>query len=126
MAGLSELTVSLTKNGYYKVAEVIKRHSRHEVLDNISGVHEGINLNRAQIANMLSADPSTDELPEEWDDIRAFGDRAIESFTFIAILFSHENLIVSFANASTGEMRGVITRGLTTNGTKLYAKRPNG
>ena len=39
MSGLDELKVSLTKNGYYKVAEVLKHHPRNEVLENISGKH---------------------------------------------------------------------------------------
>ena len=110
MPGLRDLRVSLTKNGYYKVAEVLKRHSGSEVLDNISGQYEGINLDRAQIINMLSGDDSTGELPEEWDEVRELGDRQVEVLTFIAILFSHEDLIRSFAAASTGEMRGTITR----------------
>ena len=110
MPGLGELKVSLTKNGYYKVAEVLKRHPRNEVLDNISGTYEGINLNRTQILKMLSGDEATEELPEEWDDVRSLGERPVEVLTFIAILFSHEDLIRAFAAASTGEMRGTITR----------------
>ena len=72
MPGLDELKVSLTKNGYFKVAEVIAKHPRHEVLTNIRGRYTGINLDYAQIANMLSADPKTGELPEEWDEIRQY------------------------------------------------------
>ena len=37
MPGLQDLKVSLTKNGYFKVADVIKKHPRNEVLDNIHG-----------------------------------------------------------------------------------------
>ena len=77
MPGLAELKVSLTKNGYFKVVEVIVRHPRHEVLANLRGTHMGINLDRAQIANMLSADPETGELPEEWDEVRQYPQRAI-------------------------------------------------
>ncbi|MFT5327295.1 MAG: hypothetical protein ACI8P0_005184 [Planctomycetaceae bacterium] len=110
MSGLEELRVSLTKNGYYRVAEVLKGHPRNEVLDNISGQYRDINLDRAQILNMLSGNEQTGELPEEWDEVRSLGDRQVEVLTFIAILFSHEELIQSFASASTGEMRGTITR----------------
>lgn len=80
----------VNKNGYFKVAEVIKKHPRHEVLANIHGTHEGIDLDRAQILGMLSGDPKTEELPEEWDEIRTYSERAVEAFTFIYILFSHE------------------------------------
>src|SRR5947209_732190 len=111
MPGLNELNVSLTKNGYFKVVDVIENHPRHEVLTNIRGRYTGINLDRAQIAKMLSADPITKELPEEWDEIRNYSSkRASEAFVFISILFSHHLLIKVFAKSRTAEMRGVLKR----------------
>jgi hypothetical protein len=111
MPGLDELNVSLTKNGYFKVVDVIEKHPRHEVLANIRGRYTGINLDRAQIAKMLSADPVTRELPEEWDEIRNYSSkRAIEAFVFLSILFSHHLLITVFAKSMTAEMRGVLKR----------------
>lgn len=111
MPGLEELKVSLTKNGYFKVADVIEKHPRHEVLANIRGTYPGINLDRAQIVKMLSADPITGELPEEWDEIRNYSDkRVINALVFIAILFSHHTLINVFAKSMTTEMRGVLKR----------------
>ena len=89
---------------------MIENHPRHEVLTNIRGRYTGINLDRAQIAKMLSADPITKELPEEWDEIRNYSKRAIEAFVFIAILFSHHLLIKVFAKSMTAEMRGVLQR----------------
>jgi hypothetical protein len=89
MPGLEELKVPLTKNGYFRVADMIEKHPRHEVLANIRGTYLGINLDRAQIANMLSADPITGELPEEWDELRNYSKPAINALVFIAILFSH-------------------------------------
>jgi hypothetical protein len=110
MPGLHELNVSLTKNGYFKVADVIAKHPRHEVLDNIRGTYATINLDRAQITNMLSADPITKELPEEWDEIRNYSKRAIDALVFISILFSHHTFITVFAKSRTAEMRGVLHR----------------
>ena len=110
MPGLEALNVSLTKNGYFKVADVIEKHPRHEVLSNIRGRYPGINLDRAQIANMLSVDPVTKELPEEWDEIRNYDKRAIDAFVFISILFSHHMLIKVFAESMSAEMRGVLKR----------------
>ena len=92
------------------MADVIEKHPRQEVLDNINGTYPGIKLNRAQLAKMLSADPATEELPEEWDEIRKYSKRSIEAFTFISILFSHHTLIRVFANSTTSEMRGVLQR----------------
>ena len=34
MAGLNELRVSLTKNGFFKVAEIIKNYPRDQILKN--------------------------------------------------------------------------------------------
>lgn len=117
MPGLQELKVSLTKNGFFKVAEVIKHHMRTVVLDNINGTYNGINLDRAQIAKMLSADKDG-KLPEVWDEIRQHGDKSINALVFISILYSHHELITAFSEAMTSEMRGVIRRGVL--GDKAY------
>ncbi|MDR5809535.1 hypothetical protein [Caballeronia sp. LZ019] len=110
MSGLSNLTVSLTKNGYQKIADVIIKHPRHEILANIHGVHAGINLDRSQIFNMLSGNPITNELPEVWDEVRSFDEPQVRALTFIAILYSHNQLIGIFAKSKTGEMRGTLRR----------------
>ena len=110
MPGLLELNVSLTKNGYFKVADVIAKHPHHEILNNIRGTYPGINLDRAQIAKMLSADPVTKELPEEWDEIRSYSKRAIDALVFLSILFSHHMFIAVLAKSMSAEMRGVLHR----------------
>lgn len=110
MSGLGELKVSLTKNGFHKIADVIIAHPRNEVLQNISGVYTGINLAESQIVNLLSGDPKTSELPEVWDEIRTFGENQVRALTFVAILYSHNELITTFARSKTGEMRGTLRR----------------
>lgn len=115
MPGLQELKVSLTKNGYFKVAEIIKRHPRGEILDNLWGTHEGINLDRAQILKMLSGDEATEELPQVWDDVKALGPQAIEALTFISIIYSHVTLIEGFKESIVSEMRGVLKRNFFDN-----------
>ena len=110
MSGLAELKVSLTKNGFQKIADVIIAHPRDEILKNISGIYPGINLDKAQVVNILSGDPKTDQFPEVWDDIRAFGANQVRALTFIAILYSHIELIKIFAGSKTGEMRGTLRR----------------
>ncbi|MFZ6849039.1 McrB family protein [Undibacterium sp. RuRC25W] len=110
MSGLNELKVSLTKNGFQKIADVIIRHPRHEILKNLNGVYPDINLDRGQIINMLSGNPDTEEFPDVWDDIRTFGDDQVRALTFVAILYSHNLLITTFAKSKTGEMRGTLHR----------------
>jgi len=110
MIDLGKLRVSLTKNGYLKVADVIKRHPRWEVLDNLEGTYRGINIQRSQVSNILGADPLTGQLPGYWDGIREQGDRAVGAFTFVAIVLSHQKLIQVFQGAAEGVFRGYIRR----------------
>lgn len=119
MSGLGELKVSLTKNGFQKIADVIIAHPRREILQNIRGVYAGINLDTAQVVNILSGDPKTEELPDVWDDIRAFGENQVRALTFIAILYCHNELINTFAHSKTGEMRGTLRRDSFSN-EKIY------
>lgn len=108
--GLEALKVSLTKNGYFKVSEVIKNHPRNEILDNIEGVYEGINLESAQIKGMLSFDESENEFPEVWDEVRNYSPEAIDALVFISIIYSHKTLIEVLSNSKLSEMRGCLKR----------------
>lgn len=108
--GLDALKVSLTKNGYFKVAEVIKKHPRDEILDNIDGVYEGINLDTPQIKGMLSYDDAAKNFPEVWDEVRSLGDKAIEALVFISIIYSHQIFIEAFSRSKLSEMRGCLKR----------------
>ena len=108
--GLDALKVSLTKNGYFKVAEIIKKHPRNEILDNIGGVYDGINLDAPQVKGMLSYDDSTSEFPGVWDEVRSLGDTAIEALVFISIIYSHHIFIDAFSNSKLSEMRGCLKR----------------
>ncbi len=110
VTGLDALKVSLTKNGYYKVADVIKRHPRNEILANINGVYDGINIEAAQIKGMLSYDETTNDFPEVWDDVRKLGDKAIDALVFISIIYSHKTLIKVLSNSKLSEMRGCVKR----------------
>lgn len=87
MSGLDELRVSLTKNGFIKVAEIIKNFPRDQILNNLGGQHEGISLDRAQILNMLSGDDKTEELPKVWDAVKEYGPEAVEALTFISVIY---------------------------------------
>ncbi len=108
--GIEALKVSLTKNGYFKVAEIIKKHPRNEILDNIEGVYDGINIESAQVRGMLSYDDATHEFPAVWDEVRTLGDKAIEALVFISIIYSHHIFIEAFSNSKLSEMRGCLKR----------------
>jgi len=108
--GLDALTVSLTKNGYFKVSEVIKNHSRGEILANINGVYDGINLADSQVKGMLSYDDATNEFPEVWDEVKRLGSEAVDALVFISIIYSHKTLIDIFIKSKLSEMRGCLKR----------------
>jgi hypothetical protein len=108
--GIEALKVSLTKNGYFKVAKIIKKHPREEVLDNIRGVYEDINIDASQIKGMLSYDDTTQKFPEVWDEVRELGDKAIEALVFISIIYSHKTLIETLSKSKSSEMRGCLKR----------------
>ena len=112
MPGLDELKVSLTKNGFFKIAGVIARNPRNEVLNHINGAGEDPSLDRAQTINILSGELDSGQLPEVWDQVRALGEPAVNALVLIAIIFSHRTLIETFQEASTGEMRGVLGRSM--------------
>ncbi len=106
---LTQLKVSLTKNGYLKIADVLKRHPRWEVLDNIRGVYPGINLVRSQVANIMDEE-RTGEIPECWDEIRSFPDDSVDAFVFVAIVMSHVDLISVLRGSSQGDFKGYLRR----------------
>jgi hypothetical protein len=109
MTGLDALTVSLTKNGYFKVAQVVEAFPANQVLANLNNKIEGVDLAESQIANMLSTD-THGHLPEVWDEVRTLGAPAIRALVFISIIFSHKDLINGLASAKTAEMQGVLRR----------------
>jgi hypothetical protein len=113
MIDLASLRVSLTKNGVFKVAELVKMYPGAQVLDHVYGDHVGINVVKSQIANLMDADIRTGLAPAYWDDIRAHGDHAIDALTVVALLFSHGAIIDLMRRASEGraEYTGYFLRG---------------
>lgn len=110
MVTIERLRVSLTKNGYLKIWVLVKNHPSDEILDNVYGVHEGVNLAASQVRNILGADATSGVVPAYWDEIREHDDRTIMAFTFLAIVFSHHRLINALLEAGNGEAEGTISR----------------
>jgi hypothetical protein len=110
MVELENLRVSLTKNGYMKIATIVAAHPSNEMLDHVAGTHPGVTLVRSQVANILCADPATGIVPGFWDDVRRRDRATIRAFTFVAIIFAHERLIHGFVEAGHGTARGTLFR----------------
>jgi hypothetical protein len=115
MVEVSGLAVSLTKNGYLKIASLVRAYPSHQILDHVRGSISGVNLNRSQVAGVLCADPMTGLVPGFWDLVRRFDRRTVRDFVFVAIVFSHHRLIRLFREAGHGTPRGTIFReGMST------------
>jgi hypothetical protein len=96
---IERLKVSLTKNGFFKVSDVIRLHPTNEILDNVDGVYEGINISRQQAGDILTRSASGNPLAL-WDTVRGLGDESIDAMVVLAIIFSHHRLIHFFADAA--------------------------
>jgi hypothetical protein len=110
MVDTQNLRVSLTKNGYIKIAIIVEEHSSWEMLQHVSGSHPGVRLVVSQVANILCADPDTGVVPGLWDEVRQYDRQTIRAFVFVAILFSHHRLIQAFIDAGNGTPRGTLLR----------------
>lgn len=110
MVEVENLKVSLTKNGYLKIATLVAACPSDEILDHATGSLPGVNLVRSQVANVLCADPRTEVVPAFWDEIRRHNRPTVRAFTFIAIVFSHHRLIEAFVEAGHGGATGTLFR----------------
>lgn len=115
MIELSRLTVSLTKHGAHKIAALLKKYDKDDVLNRLEGVELGINIELAQARKNLSVDGSGN-VPDIWNKARAAGSESIYALVLIGILFSHHQLLAAFRTGRTGAFCGTIKRGVTLDG----------
>ncbi|MEN6366096.1 MAG: hypothetical protein ABFC88_04710 [Thermoguttaceae bacterium] len=109
MVELDNLRVSLTKNGYLKVAEIVAAYPSDTMLDHCSGDIHGVNLVRSQVANILCAD-TTGMVPAFWDEVRQHDRPTIRAFVLVAIIFAHKRLIAAIQEAGQGSPTGTLFR----------------
>jgi hypothetical protein len=106
---LGQLTVSLTKHGAHKIAELLKAFPAENVLDQTRDKYQSINIDRAQAEKNLSVN-ARGEPPAIWNAVRELGDDEIENLVFLAIVFSHGKLIEAMTAAVEGPMFGRVVR----------------
>jgi hypothetical protein len=111
--GLEGHTVSLTKNGYFKLIELIQKYPSTEILSNLSE----IKLDYTQARKMLAGDKNG-VLPIVWDSVRPLDPTAQYALLLVSIIFSHKTLIALFKKSTNSEMQGVINR--ADSDTKTY------
>lgn len=103
--GLDGHTVSLTKNGYFKLVSLIKKYPSTEILNHL----DEIKLDSTQARKMLAGDKNN-VLPNAWDSVRKFDNASQYALLLVSIIYSHKDLIELFKNSTNLEMQGVIYR----------------
>lgn len=115
MTDLSKLKVSLTKHGAHKIFNLLRNLNTADVLDNTSGKQTGINIDRAQASQNLSAF-ANGNLPGVWDRAKQQSDSTLRQSVFLSIVFSHHEIIRAFRVGSSGGGLGVLKKGVVLDG----------
>jgi len=115
MIDLTRLAVSLTKHGAHKLALLLEKYDKDDILNRLWDVEPGINIESAQAKKNLSVDLSG-KVPDVWNSARSGGSESIRALVLIGILFSHHDLIEAMRSARTGPFRGVIEKGKVLDG----------
>lgn len=111
MTQLTKLNVSLTKHGAHKIAILLGKYDKDEILNHLWGKEPGINIESAQAKKNLSVN-AAGKVPPVWNKAREQGQESINALVLIAIIFSHNDLINAMKKAAgTVPMTGTIIRG---------------
>ena len=108
MTDITRLKVSLTKHGAHKAFQLLRDLDPDDVIKSVWNVHQGIKIERAQTKQNLSAF-ADESLPGFWRQAKDHSDVTLKHLVFLAILFSHHQVISAFQqgafNDGTGEIR---------------------
>jgi hypothetical protein len=115
-ADLNKLRVSLTKHGAHKISFLLQKFDKDDVLNHLSGDYLDIIIDSAQTRGILSIN-SEGKAPEIWDEIKKYGQEDIFDLVFLAIVFSHIDLINAIKKAVSDGC--IIKRGDIVDG-KVY------
>lgn len=97
---LDRLKVSLTKHGAHKLAFLLQEFDKDEILNHLGGDFMDIHIDDAQTRRILSI-PDNNIAPEFWNEIKKYGLEDIFDLVFIAIVFSHNELITALKKGIT-------------------------
>ena len=95
----------MTKNGYFKLSELIPKYSKTEILNHLNE----IKLDFEQARKMLAGNKQK-VLPDAWDDVKKFDAPAQYALLLFSIIYSHKTLIELFKNSGSTEMQGIVKR----------------
>ena len=91
---LSKLKVSLTKHGAHKIAFLLQEFDKDDILNHINEESLDIHIDGAQTRKILSIEEGK-PAPDLWNEIKKYGLEDIFDLVFIAIVFSHHELITA-------------------------------
>jgi len=110
---LSKLKVSLTKHGAHKIAFLLQKFDKDDILNHLDEDSMDIHINEAQTRRILSIEEGK-KAPDLWNEIKKYGLEDIFDLVFVAIIFSHHELISAFKKGITDDCtvrRGAIIDG---------------
>src|SRR5258708_8289885 len=90
---LENHTVSLTKNGYQKLWELIRKYPRNEILDHLDEHFPTPSQYLPQALKMLGGNERSKQLPAVWDEVRGLDVDLTKALLAISIVFSHNKFI---------------------------------
>lgn len=93
MTDLTKLNVSLTKHGAHKIAILLRKYDKDEILKHLENSEPGVNIELAQAKKNLSVNQRSGEVPELWNVARLKGSETIDALVLISIILSHHELI---------------------------------
>lgn len=105
-SGLSAHNVSLTKNGYFKLIELIQKYPSGEILEHL----DEIAIDRTQARKMLAGAKNTEVIPDVWDKVKLLNKSSQNALLLFSIIYSHHSLIKLFQSSILKEMQGEIKR----------------
>jgi len=91
---LSKLKVSLTKHGAHKIAFLLQAFDKDDILNHLDEDTMDIHIDGAQTRRILSIEEGK-TAPALWNEIKKYGLEDIFDLVFIAIVFSHHELITA-------------------------------
>ena len=109
MTDLSKLRVSLTKHGAHKLAILIRKYDKNEILNHLVESEPGVNIELAQAKKNLSFTKGA--VPDLWNEAREKGGPTIDALVLVSIILSHHELINALKNSTDkNEFSGTVNR----------------
>ncbi len=113
---LQKLNVSLTKHGAHKIANLLCKYDKDEVLNHLEHSETGINIDLPQAKQNLSTD-RRGVVPDLWNEARIKGSETINALVLSSIILSHHQLIDALEkSADKNRFAGTVKRGYVLDG----------